>query len=181
MPARPAPAPAQLTTAPAAASAPAPATAPANGTPDAKDSRAPSRLGFIRFTPPADWFADSSPGRDAKVLVSSDSTADKPVAVFILLTKPAPGAFDFRARFNKAVETTAGGAPLTERGDVTAARNRQGYETLSQEFAFRKGPDDTVFGKLVAAKVGELASPSSAISPPAVTFTSSTRRTWPGC
>jgi hypothetical protein len=116
---------------------------------------ADARLGIVRFTPPAGWQSEEQAGRDARAFVSPDSTADRQAALVVLLTPPLGQSFDFRARFEKAVNNAADAQPITERGPVVADKSRQGYDTLEQTFAYKNAAGQTVRGRLVAARVGD--------------------------
>jgi len=113
------------------------------------------RLGMVHFTPPAGWQSEEQAGRDARLFVSPDSSADRQAALVVLLTRPLGQSFDFRARFEKAVENAAEGQPITERGAIVPGKSRQAYDTLEQTFAYKNAAGQTVRGRLVAARVGD--------------------------
>jgi len=124
-----------------------PTTAP---TPDVQ-----ARLGIVRFTPPAGWQSEEQAGREARLFVSPDSSAGGQAALVVLLTPALGQSFDFRARFEKAVENAADAMPITERGAIVAGKSRQGCDTLEQTFAYKNAANQTVRGRLVAARVGD--------------------------
>ncbi len=77
------------------------------------------------------------------------------LALVVLLTPPLGQSFDFRARFEKAVEKAADTQPITERGPVVAGKTAQGCDTLEQTFAYKNAASQTVRGRLVAQRIGE--------------------------
>jgi hypothetical protein len=114
-----------------------------------------AELGIMRFSPPAGWQSEEQAGRDARVFVSPDSTADRQAAIVVLITQPLGQSFDFRARFEKAIVSAAGSQPITEHGQVLAGKNEQGCDTLEQTFSYKNSAGQSVRARLVADRVAD--------------------------
>ena len=113
-----------------------------------------TRLGVIHFAAPAQWPATEKPQRHAIAFVSPDSTDDR-LAVIVVLTAPAPQAdFDFRARFDKAIDSAADGQTIIWRGPVQTGKSRQGCDTLDQRFTCQNSAGRPIEGRMVAARAG---------------------------
>src|SRR5437764_12112254 len=112
-----------------------------------------TNLDIIQFKMPASWKLDErTAGTAARRYLSPDSNATQQ-AMIVVFISPAMERMDFRTMFDTTIKQMIGNGKVTEPGEVTSTKTRQGYEALAQTLTAQPPAAGSVTARFVAANV----------------------------
>ena len=119
----------------------------------ADDARPPGNSTFeiIQYNAPPGWQLVERPG-PAKIYAAPGTNAVQQIFIVILLGQPQAN-LDLRGAFDATIKQTTGTGRIVERGEVSSAQTRQGFEVLTQTLVSEGANGQRLFLRMTAANV----------------------------
>jgi len=119
----------------------------------ADDAPTPGNTTFeiIQYNAPPGWQLVERPG-PVKIYTAPGTNAAQQAFIVILLGQPQ-ATLDLRSAFDATINQTTGQGRIIDRGEVTAAKTRQGFDALSQSVVSESPNGQRLFLRMTAANV----------------------------
>src|SRR5260221_692726 len=109
-----------------------------------------SNLDIIQFKAPAGWKVDDRPAQGLRTFISPDSDATQQAMIVVFISPPVE-RMDFRTMFDTTIKQMIGNGKVTDPGEVTSTKTRQGYEALTQTLTAQAPAGGSVKARFIAA------------------------------
>lgn len=113
---------------------------------------ADSTMDIVQYRAPAGWKATNANDAARRIYTSPDSTPTQQAVIMVTLAPPQNG-LDLRTAFDGVVKQMSQSGKVTQSGELSVNKTRQGFEAMSQTMAVQAGDGSQLSLRLTCANV----------------------------